>query len=500
MPSRSLIHILITLTLLAPLAGSGQTKFDFNAGCREAYHQIMMMKTGEGRRLIDAEKKAHPDNLIPYFLDNYIDLFTLFFHEDPAEYKAALPDRDKRLALMKQGSRSSPYYLFTQAMISAQWGLIKLKYEENLSSMWDFRRAYSMIRDNRRKFPGFSPNKILLGSMQSVIGTIPSSYRWITSILGFTGGSVNGGLAMLGSYVRDTTAEGRIFHEEALFYYAYLKFYIAHQPDEVMQFIRDSHLDLVNNALYAFMAVNLALNNHETSFGLQVIQRMKKGPEYLYMPVLNYEMGTLKLYHLELDDAIRYLELFTTHFKGKFYLKDAYFKLAWAYYLQGNRTQAERCRQLVLSRGNEVVDADKVAVREAKKDSWPDATILKARMLMNGGYFNQALDMLLSKKIEDYPSLSDKIQYAYFLARTYDELGQDDLALSLYEATIKTGATRPEYYAARAALQSGFIYEQRKDSAKAITYFRKCLDMNEQEYKSTLDQRAKAGINRLTLR
>lgn len=486
--------------LLIPLGGASQQRFDFNASCRQAYQQIMMMKTAEGQRLIDAEKKAHPDNLIPYFLDNYIDLFTLFFHENPAEYKAALPDREKRLTLMKQGPENSPYYLFTQATIYAQWGLIKLKYEQNLSSMWDFRRAYLMIRDNRKKFPAFSPNKILLGSMQAVIGTVPSSYRWITGILGFTGGSVNGGLSMLESYVRDSSADGSLFHEEALFYYAYLKFYIAHKPDEVMQMIRNSHLDLVNNALFAFMAANLALNNHETSFGLHVIQHMNKGPGYLHMPVLNYEMGTLKLYHLELADAIHYLELFTTNFKGKFYLKDAYFKLSWAYYLQGNMARAERCRKLVLARGNEVVDADKVAVREAKKDTWPDATILKARMLMNGGYFTEALEKLRTKKIEDYSSLTDKIQYAYFLARTYDELGQDDLALSLYQATIKTGADRPEYYAARAALQSAFIYEQRKDSAMAITYFKKCLNMDEQEYKSTLDQRAKAGINRLTIR
>lgn len=450
--------------------------------------------------MLETAKKADPDNLIPYFLDNYIDLFTLFFHEDPSEYKAALPQREKRLTLLKQGPRGSPFYLFTQAMIYAQWGIIKLKYEENLSAMWDFRRAYLMIRDNQKKFPSFSPNKIVLGPMQALIGTIPSSYRWITNILGFTGGSVNGGLSQLALYVSDSSAEGMLFHEEALFYYAYLKFYIAHKPDEVMQMIRDKHLDVVNNALYAFMTANLALNNHQTSYGLQILQHMNRGPAYLHMPVLNYEMGTLKLYHLELADAVHYLDVFTTHFKGKFYLKDAFFKLSWAYYLQGNLEEAEKCRKLVLSRGNEVVDADKVAVREAKKNSWPDTTILQARMLMNGGYFTEALQRLRTKKIDDYSALSDKIQYAYFLARTYDEIGQDALALSLYDATIKTGSDRPEYYAARAALQSAFIYEKRKDTTNALRYFKKCLSMNEQEYKSTLDQRAKAGINRLTIK
>lgn len=500
MRKRSFTHSVLLLLWLAPVAASGQKRFVFDSGCRQAYGQIMMMKTGEGQRLLEAEKKADPANLTPYFLDNYIDLFRLFFHEDPAEYQAALPHREKRLSLMKEGPKSSPYYLLTQAMIYAQWGLIKLKYEENLSAMWDFRRAYLLIRENRRKFPNFSPNKILLGSMQAIIGTVPSSYRWITRILGFTDGSVVGGLALLESYVNDTTADGKLFHEEALFYYCYLKFYIAHEPDEVMRLIREEDLDVVNNALYAFMAANLALNNHDASYGLQVLAHMKRGPGYLHMPVLNYEWGTLKLYHLELDDAIRYLGQFTSHFKGKFYLKDAYFKLAWAYYLRGDMAQAETCRRQVLSRGNQVVDADKVAVREAKKGTWPDTTILKARMLMNGGYFTGALAKLREKKIEDFTRLTDKIEYAYFLGRTYDELGRDDLALSLYDATIRAGADRPEYFAARAALQSAFIYEQRADTARALDYFHQCLDMDEEEYKSTLDQRAKAGINRLTVK
>lgn len=494
------MQLLLAMLLLTPVYVCGQKAFRFDAQCQEAYQQIVMMKVKDGQRLLDAEKAADPDNLAPYFLENYIDLFTLFFHEDPAEFKQRYPLREKRLALMKQGPEDSPFYLFTQAMIYAQWGLIKLKYEENLSAMWDFRRAYLTIRENHKKFPDFSPNKIILGSMQALIGTVPSSYRWITNILGFTGGSVIKGTSLLHEYIEDDSELGQLFKQEAYFYYAYLKFYILHEPDEAMQFIKDEHLDIVNNALFAFMTANLALNNHQAAYGLEVIAHMKKGPAYLHMPVLNYELGTLKLYHLELDDAIRYLGQFVHRFKGQFYLKDALFKLSWAYYLQGDTVQALKYRELVKSRGNEVVDADKVAMREARKGGWPDAAVLRARMLMNGGYFQQALETIQQKKVEDYHTLIGKIEYAYFLARIYDELGKKQESISLYDATIKAGRDRPEYYAARAALQVAFIYEKRRDTAQAIRYFRQCLDMNEKEYKSTLDQRAKAGINRLTIR
>lgn len=500
MAKQKFMQVLLAMLLLAPLVVRGQKAFHFDQQCREAYQQIMMMKVKEGQRLLDLEKKTDPDNLAPYFLENYIDLFTLFFHEDPAEFKQRYPMREKRLDLMKQGSKDSPFYLFTQAMIYAQWGLIKLKYEENLSAMWDFRRAYLSIRENHKKFPNFSPNKIILGSMQALIGTVPASYRWITNILGFTGGSVIQGTSLLHEYIQDDSQLGQLFKEEASFYYAYLKFYILHEPDEAMQFIQDEHLDIVHNALFAFMTANLALNNHQAAYGLEVITHMDRGPAYLHMPVLNYELGTLKLYHLELDDAIHYLSQFVNHFKGKFYLKDALFKLSWAYFLQGDTAQALKYRELVKTRGNEVVDADKVAMREARKAAWSDPTVLRARMLMNGGYFQQALKTIQQKQVEDYQTLIGKIEYAYFLARIYDELGEKQQAISLYDATIKAGRQRPEYYAARAALQVAFIYEKRKDTARAISYFHQCLDMNEKEYKSTLDQRAKAGINRLTIR
>ncbi len=49
------------------------------------------LKLNTGKLILEAEKKAHPNNLIPYFLENYIDFFTLYFNEDPAEYQRRKP-------------------------------------------------------------------------------------------------------------------------------------------------------------------------------------------------------------------------------------------------------------------------------------------------------------------------------------------------------------------------------------------------------------------------
>src|SRR6476619_1313698 len=79
------LAVLLVL-LYVPL--QAQKVFDYNDRCKQAYHEIIQLKLNSGQQLLNTEKAQHPNNLIPYFLENYIDFFTLFFNEDPAEFKS----------------------------------------------------------------------------------------------------------------------------------------------------------------------------------------------------------------------------------------------------------------------------------------------------------------------------------------------------------------------------------------------------------------------------
>jgi tetratricopeptide (TPR) repeat protein len=82
------------------------------------------------------------------------------------------------------------------------------------------------------------------------------------------------------------------------------------------------------------------------------------------------------------------------------------------------------------------------------------------------------------------------------VGRINDDLGKDEAAIAFYLKAIAIGKTRTEYYAARAALQIGMIYEQKGNKNAAIQYFEQCLEMDNHDYKNSLDQRAKSGIAR----
>ena len=488
------VRLLLLFLSLLPLAGYGQKHFDFNDNCQQAYRAIVQLRLEAGARLLEAEKKKDPDNLIPVFLENYIEFFHLFFNEDPAEYQAWKDRLDRRIELMSEGPESSPFSLFTRSVIHFQWAAIKIKFGHNWEAGWEFRRSFLQSRECEKKFPAFGPATMLSGAMQVVAGTIPDGYKWLSGLLGIRG-NVTTGMQQLERFLDGGDPWARLYRDEAVFYYLYLQFYIQNKQNEVFAFIRQNKLDTRNNHLYTYLSANLCLNNHQSAAAVHILQQRNPSPEYLDMPVWDLEMGYASLNHLE-PEAHIYLERYLQHFRGRFYVKDANQKLSWYYYLKGDMDRADSLRALVLRKGGAESDADKQALKEARGGKWPNKTLLQSRLLSDGGYFGEALKCLQGLSSSDLSLPEEKCELAYRLGRIYDGLDRGDEAIAAYLTTIKTGETLKEYYAARAALQTGYIYEQRGDKDRAIAFFEKCLSLKDHDYKNSLDQRAKAGIAR----
>ncbi len=467
----------------------------FDATCRQAYNDIISLKINSGQQLVNKAKQQNADNLIPDLLQGYIDFFVLFFNEDPAEYKARKNGIDDRIDDFKDGNENSPYYNYCISVAYLQKAMIAIKFNERLSAFFAFKKAFSYIKDNRKAYPDFLPNNMIYAPMQVIAGVIPDGYKGVAGLLGIKG-SVNNGMAMMRSFINSNDSNARFFFNEAAFYYCYLLFYIKNEPAEAFAFIKQNNLDIVNNHLFAYMTANLALNSKQAEYSKNVILNRNPSPDYLDIPIWNYELAFIKLDHLELAEAAKYFETFLQKFKGSFYVKDAYQKVSWCYYLLGNMTAAEKARQQLLKRGNAISDADKQAYREAKNGTYPNAFLLKARLLNDGGYNIEALQMLVGKTTSTFTKAEEKLEFNYRVGRIYDDLGRDTEAIQAYNATIALGKNSKEYFASRAALQTGLIYEKQGNKTEAIKYYKTCLDMGDHDYKDSIDQKAKAGIAR----
>ena len=473
----------------------GQKVYDFNITCQQAYQEITKLKITAGLGLIEKAKKQNPENLIPILLESYIDFYILFFNENPIDYQQRYIIYLERLEKLQQGPKNSPFYKYCLSMVRVQKAVTEVKFGKLWDAGWDIRKAYQLIKENKKQFPAFTPNDMLQGTLEAVMGTIPKGYQWIANLFGMKG-SVTNGMKTVKGFINKNDPWAKVLFNETAFMYPYLLFYIENKKEEALAFVQQQNLDIVNNHLHAFMAANLSINNKQSGYAKKVILNRNISEEYLKTSLWDFELGFTSLYHLDTQEAAKYLETFLLNFKGKFYVKDAYQKLSWCYYLQGNLVKATKARKNILTKGATDSDADKQALQDTKEGKWPNPLLLKARLLSDGGYHSEAAGLLHGKSEDDFSKEEDKLEFAYRVARIYDDLGNEDEAIRNYLITIRKGENRKEHFAARAALQIGQIYENKGQKNKAITYFQKCLEMEDHAYKNSLDQKAKAGIAR----
>jgi hypothetical protein len=450
------------------------------------------MKINAGKQLLARELSTNKKNILPAVLINYEDFISLSFNENPSEYKKRKKWLDLRLNIVATGNKNSPYYLFSKALLYFQWSIIQIKYGDYWDAAWDFRKAYQLFKENKIKYPQFTPNNIYLGVQEAVMSTIPNGYKWVTSILGLKG-NMKDGMQLLKNY---SFSSEILFKEESRVYYIYLKNYLENDIAGAYQLINTYQMDIINNPLFVFMASNLALNNKKAQLAESILLKRNKSADYMPFPMLDYELGDAKMKKLDYS-AIQYFQKFIQQHKGSFYIKDALYSIALCYYLIDDQKMANEYVAKVKTKGNAETDADKQALKRASKGVFPNKLLLKSRLLNDGGYNIEALKIATSILPHTLKSDGELLESVYRMGRIYDDLAEYDKALFYYHLTIEKGSHSTEYFAARACLQAGYIYEKKGLVAKAKEYYHKELSLGDHDFKNSLDQRAKSSLNRL---
>ena len=468
--------------------------FDFNQNCAAAYGQYYSLNLEEGTAIIEKEKKVNPNNLLTAYLEDYEDCMLLLFNGDEEELKARFPHFDQRLETISKGNPNSPWYLFSKAGLYFHWALVQFRFGENVKAVLNFRRSFLLLKENKEKFPAFMQNNILYGAQETVLGTIPDDYKWIAGIFGMRG-DVKKGLASIASFI-NTKPSNEPLKEEAIIIHTYLRYYLLHEQEEAWDFIMSKQFSCEGNLLRSFVRANIGLNFRKSDIALATLKAAEKLPHYNKYPIFEYEMGTALLFNLN-DGAVNCLYRFVTGFKGKYYVKEALYKMALSYYLQNNLEKAKAAKSAVAKYGAKTTDADKQAERLSKREDWPALDLIQAKELFDGGNYQEALSKLIHQKPEDYTNPIDKVEYYYRMGRIYDETNHVEKAISFYKYAIVLGRNREEYFASRAAFQLGLIYEKQGNKKVALTWFKDCISMKNHDYKASIDQQAKAAINRL---
>jgi tetratricopeptide (TPR) repeat protein len=212
---------------------------------------------------------------------------------------------------------------------------------------------------------------------------------------------------------------------------------------------------------------------------------------------LEYLEGVTRLNRLDFSAATNFYN-YLNEFKGHNYRGSAWQRLAWISLLKGDT--ADYTVRITQMRSAKIrqTDEDKQAVSETQQGRYPNAKLLRARLLYDGGYYLKALDELLNTPVNiTVKSARDMVEYHYRLGRIYQALGSEENAIVHYQVAIGKGGGDPWYFATSASLQMGLMYEKRGEWKKAEASFLSCLSFPVKEYRTSLREKAKAGIERL---
>lgn len=490
---RYLLTVLFSFFLLSL---SAKKHYDFSESMQKAYQQVLELRFGDAQLILEKEKKENPDNLIPYYIDNYIDFFTVFIGENQRDFDNLEDNEERRLELMETGDKDSPYHLFIQAEIRLQWALARLKFDEYFSTYRGVKKAYKLLEQNEEKFPDFIANKKSLGMLHAMVGNIPDNYQWGVEFVSGVQGSIDLGKKEIESVLKYAKHNEFIFENEVVVLYSFLLLHLGNDQESAWNFIHNSDLDPAKNPLACFVKANIAMRTGRNDIALKLLKNRPKGTAYQDFHYLEFLLGLAKLRNLDYSGQ-EHLEYYCNNFKGRNYIKESYQKLAWISILKNDPISFQYFMGLCKFKGQAGVGADKKAQKAAEEGEVPNTVLLKARLLFDGGYYQKALNELNGYTSMSFSSTKERLEYTYRRGRIGDRIGDTNLAIQNYSQTMEEGANLPYYFACNSGLKLGELYERERMFDKAEAAYKACLAMYPNEYRTELHIQAKAGINRV---
>lgn len=466
--------------------------FDFNAACTSAYNDIIALRLENGIKKIAIEKKINPNNQIPILLENYIDFLKVYTSGSLNEYELVKATIEERTNKLKNSSTENQFALYCQAELHIQSAVLHIKFGEYLACIFDIKKALKKLEKNQELYPEFMPNNKSLGMLYAILGSIPQEYHSALSFLGLKR-EVSKGMSLL---KKAAYSSAHPFQHESATIYAFMQLHIQNNPAKAWQVLETLSFNPSNNIMDAYTLGHIGIYGLQTDKGIQALQKAPQSESYHTFPLINYLLGIGKTYKQD-KDANDYFYLFLKQNKGADYVKSSYQKIAWNYLIDNNLAQYKTNLNKIKTSGRAVLDADKQAEKEVENSYTPNPSLLKARLLTDGNYLSEAAKILEQININSFNNLNDKTEYFYRLARIYDKDKQIQKAIDYYLLTIKNGQNIPFYYAANASYLLGYLYEQKNEKSKAVSYYKLCLELKGYEYENSIHQKAEAGLNRL---
>lgn len=482
------LFLCLVIFITSSINTYGQSTWEFDQQDLISYHALLDLKT------MDLDTELNRDRNSTQYLKHFRNTIALLISDNENELDQYEKNTDEILDHFKKQKENTPYYKFYTAEVLLQSAFVHMKLGHEMSAGWELRKAYREIRRNIKAYPNFLPQYKTMGLLDIIIGSVPDKYNWLLTILGMEGSVIEG----IKELTKLASSED-IFKTEATLLTLLMKGYILQENVRSVDGLGQLYNENSNSLLIGYLYVSVLMKSQKNEAALKVLDSLNtlSTDEYIQFSLLKYLKAEALLQKGSYSLAIKtYLQFIEMH-QGQNYLKDANYKIGLAYWLQDQPELSSKYFETARNTGISLTEVDKHADKQLDNYEFPNRKIMEARLLTDGGYYENALEILDNIRSTNLTSKKDRIEVNYRKARIYHQTDQLNAAIAFYKLTINNVEKNDWYFAPNAALQLGFIYQIEDNRYLAEKYFKKALSYKDHEYKNSIDNKAKSGLSSL---
>ncbi len=481
---------LLTLMTLNASAGQGQP---IPYSLQNAYQDLLKLKIDSTQYqlnfLADRALK-HPFSI---YVNNLAHVGKLLIAGTTKDFEQCKNQEKIILENVDNLPDDDPWKGFLASEVKLQWAFVKMKFGNYFSAFWSLRKAYQINSDAMEASPDFEPLQKTSAELNIILGSVPSKYQWILSLFGMDGNVADGAAKLEALFNAH-----HLFSLECGLITALSNSYLLENEQKATSMMAQMWVQNQDNLLVQFVYANVLLKDAQGAKAIEVISEiLSPASGYIEFPVMNYLRGEVYLQCGDYQNSRHYYTQFLKAKPGKNLIKDAWFKSAICYWLQGNNKMAEHCLDGARLVGHEETEADQYAAYMAGEKRLPNQQLLKARYFTDGGYYDKADSILSNVAYLTLANHYDTTEYFYRLARLEHRTNEIERSQSDYLKVIDFQGTRSWYFAPNSCLQLGLIYRQQRRNIEAKRFFEKVFNYKDYPYEGSISKKAKLAIETL---
>ena len=141
--------------------------------------------------------------------------------------------------------------------------------------------------------------------------------------------------------------------------------------------------------------------------------------------------------------------------------------------------------------------SDTYALQRITHDYNPDETLFRSRIMFDGGYYEQSIEVLRSINPEKYMKIEELSEYYYRYGRNYQQMNDKARALEYFQKVLSVNGAELYYFWGNSLLNIGHIYSRYGEIDTARKYYEMALGYKGDEYRNSIKIEAKAALKKL---